>query len=711
MAAIRFFVVVTVASASQQGASTHLTANPIRKVVTMLQNMQKKVVAEGEKEKELFDKYMCYCKTSGGDLSKSVSDAETKIPELESAIKEAEAKKAQLDEDVKQHQADRAAAKSAMAEATALREKEAAAYAKESSEDSANIAACEQAYTAIEKGMGAAFLQSQSASRVLRVAQKRQEGDLVAFLSGTQGENYAPASGEIVGILKQMHDEMEADFAEAKAAEEASIKAYDTLMQAKTKEVNALTKAIEEKMQRAGELAVEIVEMKNDLGDTAAALIEDKKFLADLEKNCKTKADEWEVIVKTRSEELLALADTIKILNDDDALELFKKTLPSAASFMQVESSSAIRANALAAIRSAQRSSKFDRHHLDFIALAIQGKKIGFEKVITMIDDMVQTLKTEQVDDDNKKEYCGTELDSADDKKKSLEHSISDLETVIADTKEAIATLEEEIDALEKTIKALDKAVAEATEQRKEENEDYTELMASDSAAKELLGFAKNRLNKFYNPKLYKAPPKRVLSEEDRITVNMGGTLAPTAAPGGIAGTGVTALADVSEHSQDGVKPPPPPEAPGSYKTKSEDTNGVIAMIDLLVKDLDTEMTVSTTEEKDAQADYEQFMKDSAEKRAQDSKTLADKEAALADAQASLEKSTEEKTSTTKELAATLQYIQSLHSECDWLLQYFEVRKEARASEIDALGKAKAVLSGADYSLAQVRSQRFLVRA
>jgi len=711
MAAIRFFVVVTVASASQQGASTHLTANPIRKVVTMLQNMQKKVVAEGEKEKELFDKYMCYCKTSGGDLSKSISDAETKIPELESAIKEAEAKKAQLDEDVKQHQADRAAAKSAMAEATALREKEAAAYAKESSEDSANIAACAQAYTAIEKGMGAAFLQSQTASRVLRIAQKRQEADLVAFLSGTQGENYAPASGSIVGILKQMQDEMEADFAEAKAAEEAAIKAYDTLMQAKTKEVNALTKAIEEKMQRAGELAVEIVEMKNDLGDTAAALIEDKKFLADLEKNCKTKADEWEVIVKTRSEELLALADTIKILNDDDALELFKKTLPSAASFMQVESSSAIRANALAAIRSAQRSSKFDRHHLDFIALAIQGKKIGFEKVITMIDEMVQTLKTEQVDDDNKKEYCGTELDSADDKKKSLEHSISDLETVIADTKEAIATLEEEIDALEKSIKALDKAVAEATEQRKEENEEYTELMASDSAAKELLGFAKNRLNKFYNPKLYKAPPKRELSEEDRITVNMGGTLAPTAAPGGIAGTGVTVLADVSEHSQDGVKPPPPPEAPGEYKKKSEDTNGVIAMIDLLVKDLDKEMTVATTEEKDAQADYEQFMKDSADKRAQDSKTLADKEGALADAQATLQKSTDTKASTTKELGATLQYIQSLHSECDWLLQYFEVRKEARASEIDALGKAKAVLSGADYSFAQVKSQRFLMRA
>jgi septal ring factor EnvC (AmiA/AmiB activator) len=263
-------------------------------------------------------------------------------------------------------------------------------------------------------------------------------------------------------------------------------------MAAKTKEVNSLTKAIEAKMQRSGELAIEIVQMKNDLGDTAAALIEDKKFLADLETNCKKKTEEWEVIVKTRNEELLALADTIKVLNDDDALELFKKTLPSAASFMQVEKSSAtVRAMALATIRSAQRTAKFDRHHMDFILLAIQGKKIGFEKVIKMIDDMVATLKTEQIDDDNKKTYCGKELDQADDKKKSLEHSISDLETVISDTKEGIAATKDEIAALEAAIKALDKAVAEATEQRKEENEDYTELMASDSAAKELLGFAK----------------------------------------------------------------------------------------------------------------------------------------------------------------------------------------------------------------------------
>merc|ERR1719262_2203997 len=99
------------------------------------------------------------------------------------------------------------------------------------------------------------------------------------------------------------------------------------MMAAKTKEIEACTAAIEEKLTRLGDAGVEIVNMKEDLDDTQKSLAEDKKFLADLEKNCETRKKEYEVVVKTRAEELLAIADTIRILNDDDSLELFKKTL------------------------------------------------------------------------------------------------------------------------------------------------------------------------------------------------------------------------------------------------------------------------------------------------------------------------------------------------------------------------------------------------
>merc|ERR1719262_412855 len=150
-------------------------------------------------------------------------------------------------------------------------------------------------------------------------------------------------------------------------------------------------------------------------------------------------------------------------------------------------------------------------------------------------------------------------------------------------------------------------------------------MMASDTAAKELLGLARNRLNQFYNPKLYKPPPKRALDAEESIVVSMGNTLAPTQPPGGISGTGVTVFAQVSAHSQHKVAPPPPPEAVAAYSKKSEENTGVIAMIDLLIGDLDKEMTEATTGEKEAQKDYESMMADSAEKRTLDSKNLEEK--------------------------------------------------------------------------------------
>merc|ERR1719335_400175 len=138
------------------------------------------------------------------------------------------------------------------------------------------------------------------------------------------------------------------------------------------------------------------------------------------------------------------------------------------------------------------------------------------------------------------KTYCEGEFDKADDKKKEIEQSISDLEKAIDETEDAMKTLGEEIKALEDGIIKLDREVVEATEQRKDEHAEFEEMRAANTAVIGLIEMATNRLNKFYNPKLYKPPPKRELSEEERITLNMGGTLAPTNPPGGIAGTGIS---------------------------------------------------------------------------------------------------------------------------------------------------------------------------
>jgi len=679
---------VLIAGLNVVGASeAEHRANPIRKVVTMLQMMQNKVSEEGKKKQEIFDKFMCYCNNADTLLGGAITAAENKIPMLESSIGEDAGLKKQLDADLVKHKSDRAAAKDAISKATAIREKDAAAFAKTKGDLETNIGALDKAIPAIEKGMGG-FLQTSAAQVVKQLSINMDMSGvdremLTNFLASKTG--YAPASGEIVGILKTMKDEMTADLTDATNTENAAIASFDELVAAKTKEIDALTASIESKTARSGELAVKHAEMMNDLDDTREDLAESKKFLADLDVNCENKKKEWAMYQKMQGEELLALADTIKVLNDDDALELFKKTLPgSSASFMQVTvSSKAMQQKALAIL------AQVNSPRVDLLEVALRGGKQGFGKIIKMIDNLTAELKKAQKDDDDKKDYCEAELDKAEDKKKGLAQDISDIETAIDDETETISTLKTEIEALDDGIRALDKEVAEATENRQSEHEEFKATYAANTAAVDLLKFAKNRLNKFYNPSQYKPPPKRELTEDEQITLNMGGTLAPTEAPGGIAGTGIGLMQ---------AAPPPPPEADLAYKTKGEESAGVIVMIDTLVNDVETEMQEAKLEEKDAQGDYEKFMSDAKAKRAEDSKSMTDKEAALADTSDSLVSNKEALKNKKFEAMETEKFIGGLHADCDWLLKYYEMRKEARTNEIDAMAKAKDVLNGADYS-------------
>merc|ERR1712079_229615 len=525
-----------------------------------------------------------------------------------------------------------------------------------------NIAALKKAIAAIEAGMAGKFLQTSTENvatlqqMVINMDMSSIDRDmLTSFLS--QGSGYAPASGEILGIMKQMLETMEKELNDITVAEEKAVKDFEALIAAKEKELNANTGAMEAKIERAAEVGLEIVEMKEDLDDTSKALVEDKKFLAELEKDCGTKEGEWNERCKIRAEELLAIGDTIKILNDDDALDLFKKTLPSSSLLQMQRTSAEVKQQALAFLRASKGDSR-----LDFIALALRAKAPAvFDKVIGMIDEMVVLLQEEQVQDDEKKKYCEAELDKVEDEKKKLEQRVDDLTKAQEDAKDTLATLGDEIEALADGIKALDKQVAEATENRKEENAAYKEEMAANVAAKKILELAKGRLAKFYSPK-----------------------------------TAAASFATVGLHEAGSAAPPPPPETWGAYKKQTEEAGGILGMMQVMISDVEKEITESKTEEENAQEEYDTLIADSGEKRRMDSQSLSDKESAKADLEKALQQLAKEKKTTKFEVMATAETLKDLHLECDWLLNNFEARKEARSGEIDALKKAKAVLSGAD---------------
>merc|ERR1719235_1957131 len=170
---------------------------------------------------------------------------------------------------------------------------------------------------------------------------------LTDFLQSSSG--YAPASGEIVGILKQLLEDMEKEHKEVIDEEAAAVAEFESLVDAKEKEIQANTEAIETKTEKNGEMAVKIVNLKNDLEDAQESFGEDQKFVAELKKGCATAQTDYDSRVKGRAEELVAVQETIKILNDDDALDLFKKTLPSP-SLLQVTDTRDIRDSALEAL-------------------------------------------------------------------------------------------------------------------------------------------------------------------------------------------------------------------------------------------------------------------------------------------------------------------------------------------------------------------------
>merc|ERR1719399_1050733 len=304
-------------------------------------------------------------------------------------------------------------------------------------------------------------------------------------------------------------------------------------MTSKKSEIEAAGKAVETKSARVGTVAVEVVQAKADVEKTTDAVAEDVEFKANLKKNCATKQKEWDERQKLRAEEIKAISETIEMLNSDDALELFKKTLPATAALIQT--STATRSQMRRAKSLIEKAMMTDKAHTvnrHLILAALKSGTGGFEKVNTMIDGMNEVLEGEQVADDKQDVWCLAELDKAKDEAKATEEDIGDLAAGIDSQRDSI----------------------EATEQRKDEHAEYVDETAANQAAVELLGMAKNRLNKFYNPTLYKAPEPA--AEEEEFFAQR------RAAPG-----------------------PPPETFSGEYK-KSESSSGIINMIDEMIEEM-----------------------------------------------------------------------------------------------------------------------------
>merc|ERR1719156_483737 len=550
-----------------------------------------------------------------------------------------------------------------------------------------------------------AFLQAPRNPRLVRVVRASQAVDDFEkrdeLLSLLQGKNpfgaYSGQSGEIVGMLKAMKDEMAGDLKSTVAAEEAAAAGFEELAAAKKQEIAAASEAIESKTVRSGELAVAVTTTADDIEDTTAEMKETQAFLANLGAQCAEKKKEWAERQSMRAEEVAAIGEAIKILNDDDALDLFKKTLSlsqTSAVLLQDKSTSARALRARTVLAKARKTSSHATT-MSLLEAQLKAKKVDFSKVLEQIDGMAKVLDAEQKDDDDTKVFCTKEIENADAEKASTEEGIAASAAAIEEMTESSATLAEEIATLQKEIKALDKAVTEATEQRKEEHEDFITFQTENNAAVQLIEKAKNRLFKFYRPNMYKEAPKRELTEEEKLLAASGASdMIATTAPEMIPGTSIAALfAQVHQKAA----PPAPPATWDAYQKKDGKSNGVIALMEMLIKELEDGMTTSEHEEETAQKDYERLMSTSQETRAKNVESITTKEAAKADLDTKIEETKEKKVNQETTLENLKQLLLDLHAKCDFIIENYDMRKAARENEKEGLDNAKSVLSGANF--------------
>lgn len=696
-----------------------MTVNPIRKITAMLEDMQKELMREKDMEAETFEKAMCACETGKADLKKAIEDATSSVSHLTADLEEESASKARLDEDLKEHYSTKSQAQADLEKASTLRTKESAAFSKKAQMAKFSVDALAKAIPQLEGGVtAAAFMQQDDSPALRRVIEitrflsPGQREQVLSFLDDGLGDNAGAPSApvaEIVGVLKSLQDDMTGDLNSATSTEKASALGFGELKAAKESEISAASESIITKEKQNGKLAVSIATNKDALDDANKELADGQTYLKDLTDSCSRKAGERDARAKMRSDEIAAISQAISILTTDDALDTFKKAVPTAALLSQKRKTyeaAFLQANTglvkakrmlvrlakkhpsanydmlLMALNSEMRLKEEPEEDPDAAAAKYAG---GAEKVVThMVDEMVHTLHDEDVEDEHKKEFCANETEKVTELKQEKEDLSSTLSANMEEFKDGIASLVAEIKSLVSEINANDKEVFDGTELRQKEHQEFIDSFSTMDTAKRLIDKAANRLHDFYNPKMMGKKREAVTSN---ALSKAGLSLAVQRMQASFGEKSL--LQKKVYHTR--VAPPVVPETPTTYEKK--ESGGVLGLMNTMKEEIVADLRQLETEEKNSAADYVRIMKEAKEERAQLVKTKNHKEENKAELEGKLDQAKTNKKLTEKEIQNIALYMVQLHTECDFLMRNFEVRHEGRVEEETGLEDAKTIVT------------------
>merc|ERR1719262_121319 len=443
------------------------------------------------------------------------------IQDLTARIKSLDAKSSELSMSIKTLQDEIASNTASLASATKMREEELAAFRDNEKDMILSIDSLKNAIVVLAKSQGEgdklkSFLQTDSSMVSLAAVKRRlrhvfsddktedllnqilapKDRDALDQFMQTKG-GYAPASGEIYGVLKQMRENFAENLKDMQGTESKAASEYAALKAAKTSEIAAGEKLEKEKTAQLGRTKVELSEAKEDLTDTENAMTADQAFLKDLKERCSVTDAEWEKRSAVRAKEIQAVSETIGILADDDAHDLFHKSM----SFLQLTStrrvvSKAQRAREAAARVLLRQADKSGNKAL--VQLAAAARLDNFSKVTKAIEGMVKDIKAEMEDAIKHRDYCNKEFHTNEKETFDVTNEITDLETKINDYASQMDTFTTEIATLKAELADLTVGLQQANINRVKESKVFQTTVADQRATQVILKKALDRLKKFY---------------------------------------------------------------------------------------------------------------------------------------------------------------------------------------------------------------------
>merc|ERR1719379_166787 len=569
---------------------------PVTKVINLLKDMQEQMEKEQREDEEVYEKVACWCEMNDKEKSLTIEEAEARITDLTSTIEEKTASSARLNTEIKNLEAEIAKNQGALDKATAIREKQLEEFNAEEKDLLQSVQALKSAITVLSKHHSEEALLEISAmidmqfkkhkallEEIITPAQRRAVSLFVQAPGDYFDEQpafkqaYAPQSGEVFGILKQMKETFETNLSASQKEEMQNQAAYEDLKAAKEEEIKAGQAQLDTKTQELADTDQHLSQAKMDLDDTRNSLTADEKFLMNLKETCQQTDAEWEERQKMRQEEMQAVSEALSILASDDAHDTFTKTF----NFVQVKPAASL-LQEVNREKASQLLFKTARE-VGNPALAAVAQKVrldAFEKVKMAIDDMVTQLIKEKEDEIKHRDFCTTGFNDNSRAQELKARDIDDLEAEIAQLTSTIDELTKSVGVLESEIAEMQLQLKRAGEDREVENKDFQATVADQRETQKLLTSALNVLKAVYAKKFIQVGASKRLTQ-----------------PG-----------------------PPPPPGFGEYK-KAGGAGGVLGMLEQIIADAKTLEMEAIKAESDAQKAYEVFLKDtnaSTEKKNQD---------------------------------------------------------------------------------------------